>query len=421
MESREVLPPSWSLPKRLLFRFTFAYWVIYLFPTPAGEFLHGTGWFAERYTKLWEAIVPWFGAHVLGIDVNVSPNGSGDTTYFWVQLLIHLSLALLATTLWSALDRKPRAYPRMHEGLRVYVRYCLFAIMIAYGLAKVFLLQFPFPEPDRLVQTYGESSPMRLLWTFLGSSEGYNYFTGGIEVLAGLLFLSRRTTTLGAIFTAGVMANIMALNFCYDVPVKLFSSHLFLMAVFLAAPDLGRLVDFFVLNRPTAPSAPRPWHGPRWVRHASLGLEIVVVVWIGWSQLSDAAESAKQYGVNAPRPPLAGLYAPEPQQISTGKPAWQYVVIGGYRNYPRVTIRDHAGHAVRYKMAYDEATRTLTLTDKDDNAYGLRVAELADGGLALSGRLGETDVEVRLVKVDTRNFLLVNRGFHWVSEVPFNR
>jgi hypothetical protein len=50
-----------------------------------------------------------------------------------------------------------------------------------------------------------------------------------------------------------VLANIVALTFCYDVPVKLYSSHLLLMAVFLVAPDLRRLLNL-VWNRPTAPT-----------------------------------------------------------------------------------------------------------------------------------------------------------------------
>jgi hypothetical protein len=40
---------------------------------------------------------------------------------------------------------------------------------------------------DRLLKPYGESSPMGLLWTFMGYSTGYNLFTGGAEALGGLL------------------------------------------------------------------------------------------------------------------------------------------------------------------------------------------------------------------------------------------
>jgi len=48
----------------------------------------------------------------------------------------------------------------------------------------------------------------------------------------GMLLLFRRTVTLGAIASAAALLNIVLLNFCYDVPVKLYSAHLLLMALF---------------------------------------------------------------------------------------------------------------------------------------------------------------------------------------------
>ena len=44
---------------------------------------------------------------------------------------------------------------------------------------------------------------------------------------------------LGALIAAVVMSQIVMLNFSYDVPVKLFSMHLLLQALVLAAPDAG--------------------------------------------------------------------------------------------------------------------------------------------------------------------------------------
>jgi hypothetical protein len=45
--------------------------------------------------------------------------------------------------------------------------------MIVYGAVKVIKLQFSYPGPDTLLHTFGESSPMHLLWTFMGASDGY--------------------------------------------------------------------------------------------------------------------------------------------------------------------------------------------------------------------------------------------------------
>ena len=83
----------------------------------------------------------------------------------------------------------------------------------------------------------------------MGASTAYQMFAGLAEVLAGLLLLFRRTALLGALLCGGVLANVVLLNFCFDVPVKIYSSHLLLMAVCIIYPDTGRLVSFFLLSR----------------------------------------------------------------------------------------------------------------------------------------------------------------------------
>ncbi len=69
--------------------------------------------------------------------------------------------------------------------------------MINYGAVKVIKAQFPNPTLDRLLQPFGDASPMGLLWTFMGASESYNIFTGAGELIGGLLLTTRRTTLLG--------------------------------------------------------------------------------------------------------------------------------------------------------------------------------------------------------------------------------
>jgi hypothetical protein len=90
---------------------------------------------------------------------------------------------------------------------------------------------------------------MGLMWTFMGASRGYEIFSGLAEVTTGLLLLFRRTSTIGALIAAGVMLNTVVMNFCFDVPVKLYSMHPVLMALFLLIPDMPTIWNFFVLRR----------------------------------------------------------------------------------------------------------------------------------------------------------------------------
>ena len=67
---------------------------------------------------------------------------------------------------------------------------------------------------------------MGLLWTFMGASAPYQMLAGLAEVTCGMLLFWRRSRLLGALLAIGVMGNVVALNYCYDVPVKLFSTEL---------------------------------------------------------------------------------------------------------------------------------------------------------------------------------------------------
>ena len=98
---------------------------------------------------------------------------------------------------WSVADRKRPNYERLYDWFRLYLRMVLAAIMIPYGAAKLFQAQFPAPSLSTLLEPYGDSSPMHLLWTFMGASPSYSFFAGAVEVLGGALLIVPRLTTLG--------------------------------------------------------------------------------------------------------------------------------------------------------------------------------------------------------------------------------
>src|SRR5262249_52265293 len=143
---------------------------------------------------------------------------------------------------------------------------------------------FPGPGLDRLLQPFGDASPMGLLWTLMGASKLYNVFSGTAEMLGGLLLTLRRTTLLGALVSAAVLVNVVMLNFSYDVPVQLFSLHLLAMSLFLPLPDMRRLADLFLWNRPAPAARIEPLFGRRWLHRGTLGLRTVAIAaYVVWA------------------------------------------------------------------------------------------------------------------------------------------
>lgn len=189
----------------------------------------------------------------------VPPNGSGDTTYSYLTILVSFVVALAGASFWSLIDWRKTDYSYARDLLRSYLRYALALSMIGYGLAKVTFEHNQFPEIStyggQLDKTWGNSSPMNVLWAFMGASRPYTIFAGLGEVAAAVLLIWRRTTVLGAAIAFGVMLNVMMLNYCYDVPVKIYSTHLVVMSVMIMLPEAPRLLNVFLLNR-TAPSIP---------------------------------------------------------------------------------------------------------------------------------------------------------------------
>jgi uncharacterized membrane protein YphA (DoxX/SURF4 family) len=419
----------WSIAQRVAFRFAFVYFGLYLL----SEWLFripGLAIVGRVYANGWQQVELWTAAHVLHIttpvDLHTLGTGSGDTLVDYIQLLCQSALAAAAAIAWSVADAKRSEYGSLHESLRVYIRYSLALVMLSYGMAKVFPGQFGYPTLDRLLEPYGHSSPMGLLWTFMGYSRPYAFFTGVVECLGGVLLFSQRTTTLGALVVAASMGNVAMLNFSYDVPVKLYSSHLLLLAVVLILPDVTRLARVFITNQPVNPARLRKPFTAVWRHRTALIVKTIVIALSFWQTMTPFVFARRQ----PPRPhsPRFGIYDVE-----------RFVVNGQLRSpltmdpkqWRRVVINESGGIAVqtmddsmtRYRTKEDSARQTFELStiyspyNKVVLAYRTRSPE----ELVLEGRYDGEPIVAALRKRALPSFLLNDRGFHWINEYPYNR
>lgn len=390
---------QWGHLHRFGFRFLFAYLALY----------------TTNLFGLSRWIVPWFSSLTTGQTLNPwEMNGSGDMLFHWLQALCTLVGAALTAIIWSAADHRRPHYRTLHAWLHTWLRYCLGLTLIGYGMGKIIQTQFPHPDPYSLSRTYGESSPMGLLWTFMGFSAGYNFFTGLAEVVPGVLLFFRRTALLGALLAAAVMTNIVALNFFYDVPVKLFSTHLLLISLVIAAPDFPRLARVFLFNEPTPAAELRPAldDRPRLVHAWQFVKAILIALLIGLLAYQ-MIRLQNEFKTRTSASRLHGVY--EVEDFShEGKQRWIEVSFG--RGDMRAGTR--SGDQLRYQ--YSAGERRLTLIHPDGVRADLEIRQPQPNILELKGPLAGAALNVRLRKRST-GFLLEDRGFHWVNETPFNR
>jgi hypothetical protein len=418
--------PRWHLARRVTFRFVFAYFVLYIIPFPI-EYLPFTTALTKKYTDLWQAIVPWVGKHILHLsyDITVFQNGSGDTTYNYVQVLCFLTLAAAATLTWSVLDRRRLSYERLYQWLRLYVRFSLASAMIGYGAIKIIPLQMPAPFLTRLIEPYGDSSPMGLLWTFIGASKGFQIFTGCAEMLGGVLLILPRTAMLGALICLADTVQIFVLNMCYDVPVKLYSFHLLVMSVFLIAPDLRRLANLFFFNRGVEAAKLPQLFQRVWLNRGALALQLLFGLYLIGSSFY---QGHKQSMVRASKPPLYGIWLVDEFSVDgqvrppllTDPMRWQRAIF----QFPgSLTIQPMSGPNQSFRLDLNMENGRLSLGKRDDPDWKaeLSLIKLDTGLIMLEGEWEGRRTYAKLSRFDESTFLLNSRGFHWIQEYPFNR
>jgi uncharacterized membrane protein YphA (DoxX/SURF4 family) len=431
LEESQVV--RWGLTCRVAFRFCFVYFGLYclatqilpgLFPIPKVD--------VPDVATLWpmRPIVLWTAAHILRVTnpLVYEDTGSGDRTFDWVLLFCLLVVATVATGVWSVLDRKRENYVTLYKWFRLFLRFALASEMLLYGLSKAIPVQMPYPYLTRLIEPYGNSSPMGILWTFIGASPAYETFTGCAEMLGGLLLIVPGTTTLGALVCVADTVHIFTLNMTYDVPVKLLSFHLLLIALFLLAPDASRLGDFFLWDRRVEPSRQRQLFGTRRANRIALMAQIMLGIWLVGVNAYSGWSSWKTYGGGRVKSALYGIwnvgqFAVDGQLRSPllgdyGR--WRRAIF----DFPdRVSFQRMDDSLAGYGTSINVNDKTLALTKNGDKSWkaSLHFERAAQDQLTLDGDMDGHKIHMQLQLVDRGKFLLVNRGFHWVQENPFNR
>jgi uncharacterized membrane protein YphA (DoxX/SURF4 family) len=429
----DAVAARWSVARRVTFRFCFVYLGLFclsqqilggLIPIPKVDF--------PDLARLWpmRQIVFWTAAHVFHVTQPLvyQGSGSGDKTFDWVLAFCLLIIAAAATSLWSVLDRRRENYGTLYKWFRLFIRFALATELLLYGLDKVIPLQMPYPPLTRLLEPFHDFSPMGVLWYSIGASRSYEIFAGCAEVLGGVLLIFPRTTTLGALVALADMTQVFMLNMTYDVPVKLFSFHLLLMAVFLLAPEFERLADFFFRNRTAGPSAQAELFRTRRANRIALAAQIFLGLWVIGNNLYGGWDAWHTFGGGHPKSSLYGIWDVAELSIDgqvrspllTDYDRWHRAVF----DFPdRVAFQRMDDTFARYGATISDKDKTIALTKDSDKNWraNFTFQHVGENGLILDGDMDSHKMHMQLQLVDLKKFVLLSRGFHWIQEYPFNR
>ena len=425
---------NWPLWKRILFRFFFIFLTLYMAPWGWFDsllFEIKLGWLTQWYSDLEDWAVRFANDKLFHIKKELVPiAGSGDTSWGWAQLCLFLFLAAAGCIIWSVIDRKRKSYNKADYWLCLFTRYYIALFAFLYGIIKLFGLQMTFPNPSLLATPLGDLLPMRLSWMFMGYSTPYQFFSGAMEVVAGILLLSRRTATFGTVLATAVFFNVMMMNLSYDIPVKIFSMRLVFMCFFLLAHEYQRIFSFFVLNKPAdACSIYNIRFEKKWMRVTRIALKIFFIgVFAGW-MFYTTLERYNDFHRSQPDGPLAkGVYNVETYVINndtippliTDTLRWQDFILENGFGSIRTTdslFRKRYGRAYfNYKIDTIKRSMDFIKSFADTSSLLSLKYEIPDSNtIRLWGKLRNDSLFVVLRK-SSRHFQLAERQFHWLSE-----
>jgi hypothetical protein len=424
---QQLQVPLWSPASRVAFRFCFVYLGLLCLNTSLLTRLFSYTGIPDLATRrpLCQLIF-WTAAHIFHVRATLDfgySSASHDDMFGWILAFCLLVISAFATIIWSILDSRRENYVKLHKWMRLFIRFFLAAQMLNYGMFKIIPVQMPFPRLHRLLEQFGNFYPMGILWSSIGASPAYEILLGCAEVFGGLLLIVPRTVTFGALVCLAEMIQVFILNMTYDVPVKLFTFQLILLALFLLAPDLRRLINFFFLNQTTAPSTQAQLFSTRRANRIALTVQILFGLWLLGMNVHGNRQYWYTYGGGQPKSPLYGIWEVDQQTIDgqlrspllNDYGRWRRVIFDFHN---RVTFQRIDDSFADRLVTIDVKDKTLVFRDEVDKNWKAQFtfAREAPGQLTLDGNLDGHETHLQLRLLDLNKFVLINRGFHWTQE-----
>jgi hypothetical protein len=224
------------------------------------------------------------------------------------------------------------------------------------------------------------------------------------------------------------MIQVFTLNMTYDVPVKLFSFHLILFSLFLLAPEGRRLINFFFTDRTTPASRQSPLFRSVRANRIAVVLQVAFGLYLMGMGLYTGIQRWNSFGGGRPKSPLYGIWNVEQMSVDgqvhppllTDQSRWRRVVFD-FTTFMSFQRPDDTFQG--YPSTISDQDKTLTLTKPTDKNWkaSFTFTRPAPDQLTLEGSMDGHKIQMQLKLLDRDKFTLVNRGFHWINEYPFQR
>ncbi|NER16723.1 hypothetical protein [Spongiivirga citrea] len=412
-----------SFLSRYLLRFLFLYIVLYIYP-------YGFEYIQELTTSdisFWQPITIWFGETFLGWEFNKDYLLNGfDSKYDFSRFLLIACLAIIGAFIWVFIDSKLKTNynNKLKVLFKTILRYHVGLTLIIYGLSKVFMLQFGEMDLDRLENTTGNHNGMRYLWDFMSYSEFYTRTSGWVEVLGGALLLFRRTTFIGAFISFIAMANVVLIDIGYDVRVKMFAIHLFLMTLLILGEDIKRMIDFFIRNKPTTPMVNKPLLTGKTSKKIGYFIKgglltyYIISCFISYTGRIERTHNDYPYMVQYH---TVDLFIKNGDTIENEASKWKNISINGMSYWPETfNLITEDDNQQRFSFELDTVAKQFTFQparSKDSTAYILNYQNGENKSTTFKGIYSGDTLEIKTSYKTFEDYPLTKSRFKWITDL----
>ena len=427
MPSTTVINP-WKTWQKIIFRFFF----LFLLPTTLLcwdlvtyftllIFRHSSPYqFGDIFRPMVKPLY-WFDKHIFHTGYNPKTQDAwpGDNHMGVVFYITIFLFAVILTVCWSLYDKKRTGYNKLFYWFSLYLRYTLALTIFGYGIDKLIPVQMPYPGPVALLTPMGQNNLFNVLWQFMGVSRGFMMFTGTCEIIGSFLLFSRRTSVFGYLILCTILSNVVAFNFFYGVPVKLFSSQLLLYTLFLLSQYAFKLIQFFFYKQPVSLTQKYFVFHTRWKKYVMcltlVAIPILIdfcVTVVDYRRFERDRTSARRHRIYEVGTFIAKDTLPP---LLTDTLRWKRFTFD-YDNY--AIIFDMNDNKDWYECDIDSVKKIFTLHDNPDTAtwHVFHYAYPSKDSLLLTGKWKNRDVRILMKSIPIDSMPLIKEKIKLIQD-----
>jgi len=362
--------------------------------------------FYKGFNPFFESLISFSGEVLFGLENGFPPSISSDSIglYFHVFNLVVLSILVSGAIHFTNLKK--------NVNLRLCTSYILIYYislkLLIYGFDKVFKAQFFLPEPNTLFTPLKDISKDLLYWSTMGVSKSYSMFLGIIEVSTACLLLFKKTRLLGILIGIGVMANVVAVNFSFNISVKVYS--LFLLSGFLVLliPYFRFLVDLF-FNQKVGKFPLEKEVLLKLNSSLKKGLKVALILLFFAEALYPFLRTQNFNDDTFPRPKFHGAY-----QVVNYNSEIKNVFV---HRHGYLIFQDQKDEFHDFQLEVDSVNRKLLLFNYRDKKRHEIIYEFDNNSLIhIKGLINNFEFDLTLLKQNLKDVPLLQNEFNWTTE-----